>query len=428
VEQYSLENGLTVLLSPDHRVPVVATEVRYLVGSGNERRGRTGFAHLFEHLMFQGSQHHDAEYFRPFEPIGGIVNGTTSRDRTNYFEQVPSNYLETALWMESDRMQNFLPVLTQAKLNNQRDVVLNERRQRYEDQPYGMAWEYLAGALYPEGHPYHHTAIGDPVDLNAANLDDVAAFFREYYVPSNAVLTIVGDFDRDQTKALVARYFGSIPGGKRAVPPSAPRPTYPGVVHLRHTDDVKLPRVFLAWPTPPLFAPGDAELDLLSAVLTRGKTSRLYKPLVYDQKVAKDVAAFQASERVSSYYVVMATAAPGKTVEELHAALLAALRSALATPPTEEELRSAVNQYKKDFYSRVEDVVSRATLLSTYYHFTGNPDYLAKDLARYVDATPATVHAEARRFLDLERHVRVDITPASGPVGGSQPPAPSSGK
>ncbi|MFO0565498.1 MAG: pitrilysin family protein [Polyangiaceae bacterium] len=349
VEQYTLESGMTVLLSEDHRLPVVAVEVRYLVGSAHERKGRSGFAHLFEHLMFQGSKNFDDEYFKPFEPIGGNVNGTTTQDRTNFYERVPSNYLELALWMESDRMFNLLPSLTQDRLDNQRDVVKNERRQRYENPPYGLAWLYLTEALYPESHPYGHTVIGSHADLSAASLDDVKGFFREYYVPSNAVLTVVGDFQPAQAKALVKQYFGGSEGspGKRAPAPKASMPKLEQIVHVVKTDDVKLPRIYLAWHTPAIFAPGDAELDLLSSILTNGKTSRLYKPLVYEKKVAKDVEAFQASMQASSFYVVQATAAPGKSVKELEAALLDALAKALATPPSADEMKRAVNGYKR---------------------------------------------------------------------------------
>ncbi len=419
VEQYSLPNGLTVITSRDDRLPVVAVEVRYLVGSGNERPGRTGFAHLFEHLMFQGSGSYDHEYFKPFEPIGGSVNGTTSQDRTNFFERVPSNYLELALFMESDRMENFLPVLSQEKLDNQRDVVLNERRQRYIDQPYGLAHQYLQEALYPAGHPYRHTTIGDPEDVRAATLEDVRGFFAEYYVPANAVLTVVGDFEPARLRSLVELYFGHIPGGKRAEL-SRPAPLRVGELrHVRQTDDVKLARVYLAWHTPALYAPDDAELDLLATTLSHGKTSRLFQPLVYEKKVAKDVAAYQASQQLSSYFVVQATAAPGIEVEELHAELMAALRAALAVPPREAELVAAVNAYKKDYYARLESVIERAGLLSTYLHTVGTAEYLAQDLARYERATPDEVLAAARRHLDLERHVRVDLVPGVK-AGGAQ--------
>lgn len=422
VEQYQLDNGLTVLLSEDHSLPVVAVEVLYLVGSGHERAGRTGFAHLFEHLMFQGSEHFDHEYFAPYEPIGGRVNGTTSRDRTNFFEVVPSNYLATPLWMESDRMQWLLPALTQEKLDNQREVVKNERRQRYENAPYGMAHVYLGEMLYPPGHPYRHTPIGSHEDLSAATLDDVKAFFEQYYVPANAGLAVVGDFQSSEVKGLLQTYFGAIPGGARAPRPVAEAPAAGGV-HWQKTDDVPLPRIYLAWHTPSLFAPGDAELDLWSSVLTDGKNSRLYFPLVYDTKVAKDVAAMQISQHLSSYYVIQATAAPGQSVEALYASVAAALSKALEAPPTAGELERSVSSYKKGFYSRIESTQSRASTLASYFLHTGKGDYLAQDLARYVDATPQGVHAAARQYLDLKQAVRLDILP--GKKEGPGTPAPS---
>jgi zinc protease len=425
VELETLDNGLTVLYSEDHRLPVVAVEVRYLVGSANERAGRSGFAHLFEHLMFQGSEHHDKEYFEPFESIGGSVNGTTNEDRTNYFERVPANFLELALWMEADRMFHFLPVLSQQKLDNQRDVVKNERRQRYENPPYGMVPIYLTHNLYPKGHPYREPVIGSHGDLSAASLNDVKGFFREYYVPANAVLTIVGDFRPADTKALVRKYFGRALEGKRAAKPKAAMPTLDKVVHVTETDDVEQVRVLFAWHTPAFFAKGDAELDLWSSVLARGKTSRLYKPLVYDQKIAKDVAAYQASQNLSSYFVVQATAAASKTTaEELGKALLTALEQALATPPSDDEMQRAVNGYKKDFYSRIEGVISRAGTLSTYYHFTGSADFLQRDLERYTRASASGVHRTAQRLLDTKRYVRVDIVKGAkaggAPTGGAR--------
>jgi zinc protease len=423
VEQYRLDNGLTVLLSEDHALPVVSIEVLYLVGSGHERAGRTGFAHLFEHLMFQGSEHYDHEYFTPYEPIGGAVNGTTSRDRTNFFEVVPSNYLMTPLWMESDRMQSLLPALTQEKLDNQREVVKNERRQRYENTPYGMAHWYLSELLYPPGHPYRHTPIGSHEDLSAATLEDVKSFFRQYYVPANAALAIVGDFESAQAKLLVQRYFGGIPGGERSPRPVAAVPAA-RPEHWQKPDDVPLPRIYLAWHTPALFAPGDAELDLWSNVLSAGKTSRLYYPLVYDRKIAKDVDAYQASQGLSSYYVIEATAAPGQSVEALYAELSKAVAKALESPPTAPELERAISAYKKQFYGRIEAVQSRASTLASYYQHTGRADYLAEDIARYASATPERVHAAARQYLDLSRAVRLDIIPGTKAATPAAP-APS---
>lgn len=419
VETHRLENGLTVLLSHDDRLPVVAVEVRYLVGSAHEKPGKSGFAHLFEHLMFQGSKSYDDEYFKPFEPIGGAVNGTTNTDRTNYYQRVPRNYLELALWMESDRMEGLLEVLTVEKLDNQRDVVKNERRQRYENTPYGMVWKYLSEELYPQGHPYHHTTIGSHEDLTAASLDDVKDFFEQYYVPSNAVVSIVGDFDKKEALALVDKYFGHLPAGARAEMPKPAPITKTTPKHISETDDVNLPRVYLAWHTPALYADGDAQMDVLASVLTDGKSSRLYKPLVYDQKVAKDVAAFQASHALGSFFVVMATAAPGKSVDELYTALDKALKDALAAPPTEDEMTRSINGWRKSFYERVVSVLDRAQLLSNYYHLTGKADYLAEDLKRYTALTAQDVHTHAKRWIDVGSAVRIDIVPGpQKPVEG----------
>lgn len=421
IEPYTLDNGLTVILSRDDRLPVVAVEVRYLVGSGHERKGRSGFAHLFEHLMFQGSASFDDEYFKPFEPIGGSVNGTTNADRTNYYERVPSNYLELALWMESDRMKGLLPVLTLEKLDNQRDVVKNERRQRYENTPYGEVWKYLSHNLYPPTHPYGHTTIGSHEDLTAATLDDVKGFFNQYYVPANAVVTVVGDFDPLETKALIEAYFGDIPKGERAPAPEITPSELRGVVTIEETDDVKLPRVYLTWQTPAFLSAGDAAMDVLASVLSDGKSSRLYKPLVYEQKIAKDVVSFQVSNRLGSFFVIYATAAPDKSIEEVTEALKKTLADALATPPTEDEITRSVNAWRKSFFGRVEGVLSRAQLLSTYMHFVDRPDFLADDLARYTQQTPASVHAEAKKWLG-DDHVEIVIRPEApaAEAGGAQ--------
>ncbi len=433
VETYTLPNGLTVILNHDSRLPQVAVEVRYLVGSAHERKGRSGFAHLFEHLMFQGSKNHDKEYFEPFEPIGAKVNGTTNTDRTNYYEQVPSNYLELCLWMESDRMANLLPALTQAKLDNQRDVVKNERRQRYENTPYGLVWKFMHNHMYPEGHPYQHTTIGSHADLTAATLDDVKNFFSQYYAPKNAVLTIVGDFDRDKAKALIVQYFGSLAPGKRAPVPTAAMPKFSEAPQMVIDVDkkVKLPRIHFMWHTPALYKAGDAEMDLLAGVLSEGKTSRLYKPLVYEQKVAKDVQAFQVSRGMSSVFVVQATAAPGKSVDELHAAMLSAVKEALKTPPSADELDRVMNGYKKNFFQRFESNLSRATLLSTYYALAGTPDYFARDLQRYTDLTPSKVHEHTKRWLADTPHLRIDILPEPALPSAPAPaptPAPAPGQ
>ncbi|HTV20309.1 MAG TPA: insulinase family protein, partial [Polyangiaceae bacterium] len=267
-----------------------------------------------------------------------------------------------------------------------------------------------------------HTPIGSHEDLTAANLDDVKAFFQQYYVPANASVTVVGDFQSSDAKRLIQSYFGPIPAGTRAPRPVAEVPPA-HVVHWQKTDDVPLPRIYLAWHTPALYAPGDAELDLWSNVLTDGKNSRLYFPLVYDSKVAKDVDAAQASQQMSSYYIVQATAAPGQSVDALYASLVASINKALETPPTAAELERAVSSYKKSFYTRIEAVQSRASTIAGYFQHTGKGDYLQQDLARYVNATPELVHAAARRYLNVNEAVRLDILP--GKKDDAQP-APAS--
>lgn len=416
VETWRLDNGLTVILDQDDRLPVVAVEVRYLVGSSHERPGRSGFAHLFEHLMFQGSANFNDEYFKPYEPIGGRVNGTTNVDRTNYYQRVPKEYLERVLWLESDRMENLLPVLTQEKLDNQRSVVKNERRQSYEDRPYGMVWLRMYEGLYPKGHPYDHTPIGSHEDLSAATLDDVKAFFKEYYVPSNAVLTLSGDFEIADAKQLITTYFGSMPSGQRAAKPIVETlPTLSETIHIVEPDEVKMPRIHMVWHTPSLYQAGDAELDVLSSILTQGKNARLYRPLVMEQKVAKDVSAFQVSMALGSFFVIQATVAPGKTLKALEEALEESIKNALATPPSDDEMARALNGWKKSFYGRLESVISRASLLSNYFHLTGDANYLNGDLARYSTLKAKQIHEVAQKYLS-SNHLRIDVVPVAPKV------------
>lgn len=413
--QYALKNGLTVVLSPDPSAPVVATEVIYMVGSANEARGKTGFAHLFEHLMFQGSKHFDTEYFTPFEPIGADVNGTTNNDRTNYYERVPRQFAELTLWMESDRMRSLIDVLDQKRLDNQRDVVKNERRERYEMTPYGMAFWYMGEAMYPPGHPYRHSPIGSHEDLTNASLADVRGFFDEYYVPENAVLVVAGGFEPETMRGLIERYFGDIPGGKRAKRPEIPKGSdtaqRPNRVHWVIEDEIQLPRVYWAFESPALFADGDAELDLLSSVLADGKTSRLYQSLVYTRKLAKDVEAFQMSRDLAGTFVIEATLAPGVTLDQFAPVFQEELARALASKPTEIELERAKNSFKKDFYHRIESVGDRASLLGAYATKLGKADGLQYDYDRYVRATSDDVLATGRQYLVLDRSVRLDFIP-----------------
>lgn len=411
VERYELANGLEVLLSHDASLPVAHVEVWYHVGSKDEVAGRSGFAHLFEHLMFNGSEHWDDEYFAPLQAYGARINGTTNTERTNYFETVPSNVLERALWMEADRMGFLLPALTIEKLDNQRDVVRNERRQNYEIRPYAKGRKVVNEAVWPQGHPYHHLTIGTHEDLAAATLDDVVTFFKTWYVPNNATLAVAGDFDVDQTKAWIEAYFGPIPRGAQPTPVTEAEAPLPAAQTHELTDAVQAARVQWVWRSAPFFAPGDADLDVLSSVLTAGKSSRLYKRLVFEDRIAKDVSAYQASRGLGSTYNIVATVAPGHTVEEVQAALQDELDRFLEQGPTEAEVAQAKNGWQKSFFQRLERVAGRAGMLQNYNHFMKDPSYVGKDLQRYLDVTPASLQGWARATLVDAHRVEVIIRP-----------------
>src|SRR5688572_1605751 len=315
----TLDNGLDVIVHEDHRLPMVAVNIWYHVGSKNERPGRTGFAHLFEHLMFEGSEHHDHGYFPPLQRAGGQLNGSTNADRTNYWEVVPTGALDLALWMESDRMGYLLPALSEKKFSNQRDVVLNERRQNYENRPYGLAGMALSAAMFPPDHPYHWPTIGSADDLRAAKLDHVREFFQTYYHPGNASLSLAGDIDTGEAFALAEKYFGDIPAGPK-VERVRVEAKLDESANLIMEDRVELPRLYISWHSPAMFATDDAELDIVGDVLAHGKTSRLYKTLVYERRVATDVSAYQHSREMGGMFQVAATAAAGVALPELNAA------------------------------------------------------------------------------------------------------------
>jgi zinc protease len=404
-EQYALDNGLTVILAPDRSTPIVNVNVWYHVGSKDETTGLTGFAHLFEHLMFQGSQHAPGEYFTPLSEVGASVNGTTNVDRTNYFEQVPSEHLPLALFLESDRMGWLLPVLDQGKLDNQREVVRNERRQRYEIAPYGEAFKDLVAALHPEGHPYHHPTIGSHEDLQNASLEDVKAFFQTWYGPQNASLVIAGDFDTDKAKELVEFYFASIPAGPE---PEALEPTTTTVEakEIRQFQKVPEQKFWAAYASPRFYAAGDAELDILSSVLSAGKDSRLYKKLVLEDQIAKDISVGQVSRGLESMWMVSGTAAKGHTTDEVLAAADAVIAEVLGDkPPTAEEVDAAKAQFEAGFYQRLRTVSGKSDLLNSYNFYTGDPGFIAKDLARYLPLTSEDVVSAGKSVLSGERVV-----------------------
>jgi zinc protease len=384
-ERHRLDNGLKVVLSPDRSVPVVATNIWYGVGSRNEVVGKTGFAHLFEHMMFQGSEHVPKnKHFELIERVGGTLNATTWFDRTNYFETVPSNDLELALWLESDRMGWMLPAMTQEKLDNQRDVVKNEKRQRYDNQPYGDWDERLQKLMYPEGHPYRHTVIGSMEDIDAATLDDVGSFFKTFYVPNNAVLTIAGDVDPDKALEQVKRYFGDIE-------PGAPIPALPGnpevdrvlgsTVRDHVVADVPLPRVILAFRIPPYSSPDFAVAEVSRALLGSGRASRLYKRLVRERRVAKGVVTYAFPLLTgASMLLVWATGYPGSDPAALEVAMLEELEALEGAQ--QSEIDRAIVLTETDLVRGLERVAERADLLSMFDLYFDDPGRLNRELDR----------------------------------------------
>ncbi len=411
--QRTLPNGLDVIAHEDHDLPIVAVNLWYHVGSKNERRGRTGFAHLFEHLMFEGSAHHDQGYFAPLQRAGASLNGSTSADRTNYWEVVPTGALDLALWLESDRMGHLLPALTQAKFDNQRDVVLNERRQNYENRPYGLAGIAVADALYESDHPYSWPTIGYPDDLRAASLDDVHEFFRTYYHPRNASLVLAGDITPERAFELAERYFGEVPPGPDGPPLPRGVPSLEAGVRLRLEDRVELPRLYLAWHSPALFAPGDAELDLLADVLGGGKTSRLYRALVVQRQMATEVTAVQYSRELCGMFQVVATAAPGVTLDDLERAIGECLDEVRQTPVPREELGRSQVQAEAHFIYRLQTIggfSGKSDQLNAYNVYRDDPGFVSEDLARYGRATPDDLQRVAGTWLSRP-YVALGVVP-----------------
>jgi zinc protease len=383
-EQYQLENGLNVILHHDDSLPQVVVNLWYGVGSKDEEMGRSGFAHLFEHLMFMGTVNLPGSGFdERMEAYGGWNNAWTSTDATDYYEAGPSNLLETFLWMESDRMRDLARAMTQEKLDLQRDVVRNERRQSVEDTPYGIIWEAMSPALYPEDHPYGHTVIGTHEDLQAATVDDVVRFFNTWYVPNNASLVVAGDFDTGQARQWIDTYFGSIPQG--SLPErSKPEPRVgPQKAVVETTDNVQIPLTLIAWHTAAAFEPGDAALDVLASILGEGRSSRLYADLVTEKGQALEVSAWQYSQLLSGIFAVSGKPAEGVTVEELETSLQAHLQTIADEGPTAEELERVRNQLEVQFISQLEGLDQRASALNRYHFLTGNPDYADEDLQRY---------------------------------------------
>ena len=426
IEKYTLANGLEVILSEDHRVPLVGVDLWYHVGPAHEAPGRTGFAHLFEHMMFQGSKHIESDaHFRLLSGAGATgVNGTTGFDRTNYFETMPSNQLELALWLESDRMGYLLETVDQAKLTNQQDVVRNERRQSTENRPYGIVEEALFQALFPKGHPYHGVIIGSHADIQAAKLDDVRDFFRQYYAPNNATIAIAGDIDKAATKKLVEKYFGTLKRGPAVPPVKVQTPVITAEKRLVVEDRVELPRIYMAWITPAFFKEGDADADIAGSLLGQGRVSRLYKKLEYEKQIAQNVTAYQYSTMLGSIFGIEATARPGHTLQELEAVIHEEVELLRAKGPTAAEVERARNVLETQIFNGLQLVGGFggvADQLNLYNHYVGTPDYLTEDIMRRRRVTPESVRQFAQRYLAPNARVVVHGVPGKQNLGPEVP-------
>ena len=411
-QRFTLDNGLQLLVHEDPTVPLAAVNLWYRVGSKDERPGRTGFAHLFEHLMFEGSANVPAGTFdEALESVGGVNNGSTSTDRTNYWETVPSNALELALFLEGDRMGAL--TMTQEKLDAQRDVVKNERRQSYENRPYGLAFETIHKLLYPQEHPYHWPIIGWMQDLDAATLDDVVAFFRTYYAPNNASLAVAGAVSTAEVLELTNRYFGGIPSAAAPAQPRVPAAPLSKSIYETIEDEVHLPRLYLSWHSPAVFAAGDAELDVFASALTQGKTARLYHSLVYERGIAQDVEAFQSSALLGSMFNIVVTARPGVALQQLHDLVIDALAETADTLRA-DEVERAVRRIETTFVDSLQTVGGfggRADRLNYYAMYVGDPGYAQRDLDRFLRLTPDSVSSAARTHIVAQPATVLSVMP-----------------
>lgn len=410
--RFVLPNGLNVILHEDRSTPTVAVNIYYHVGSGREKPGRTGLAHLFEHILFEGSKNvPEGKFDEWLEAAGGNNNGTTNPDRTNYFETVPSNALELPLFLESDRLGYLLEALSPKTVDGQRDVVKNEKRQSYDNRPYGQAEIIIYGQMYPKGHPYSWSTIGSMKDLSAASYKDVVEFFKTWYVPNNASLVIAGDIDVPKTKALVEKWFNEIPRGANVPPIDPPAAALETEKRFVFEDKVTLPRLYMVWHTPPVLSGADAANDMLASVLAGGKNSRLYKRLVYDLQIAQDVSAYNASQMLGSLFTIEITARSGHTLKEIEAVVQEELDRVKREAPALRELQRAVNQYEAGFLSSLESIERKANTLNNYYQLTGNPDFFNEDLSRYKALDPPDISAAAQTYLGDRNRLLLSIVP-----------------
>jgi zinc protease len=383
-KKFKLKNGLEVVLHERNSLPIVSVNLWYKVGSANEVKGKTGFAHLFEHMMFQGSENVPKEkHFKYIQEAGGSLNGSTSVDRTNYYNTVPSNSLEMVLWLESDRMGYMLPSLTEDKLNNQKDVVMNERRQRYENQPYGMAWEKVFSNLYEQNHPYHWPTIGWMKDIEEFKIEDVIDFFEQYYSPQNASLVIAGNINIEETIKLVENYFGDIPNRKTGIIPKSGSAVLAESKKIELEDNVQLPRLYIAWHSDKLYGNDDAKLDVLSDVLSGSKNSRLYKTLVFEKQIAQDIFSFQYSAKLNGSFLIVATAKPGIKLDMLKETIFEEIELLIKSGIEEREISRSINGIKSSFIYSLQNIENFANHLNNYNCNLNEPNSFIYDISRY---------------------------------------------
>ncbi|MGB5895041.1 MAG: pitrilysin family protein [Ignavibacteriaceae bacterium] len=412
-QKYKLDNGMEVILHQNKNLPAVAVNVWYKVGSAQETKGKTGIAHLFEHMMFQGSENVEKEkHFKYVQEAGGTLNGSTSIDRTNYYEKLPSNYLELALWLESDRMGYFLPALNQEKLDNQKDVVFNERLERYDNQPYGLAWELLITNLYENNHPYSWPTIGFADDIKNYNLDDVTNFFKKYYSPNNASLVVAGNFEVEPTRSLIETYFANIKNGEELNHLKVVSKKLDGKKVITHEDNVQLERLYLSWSTGIAYGEDDAALDILSDLLTGSKNSRLYKTLVFEKEIAQDISAFQFSGKYAGHFTIVATAKPGHTMDEIKSEIFKEIKNIKANGISSKELLRSKIGIKSSFVFSLQNIDSIADHLNSYNFYLNEPNSFSYDLNRYDKVTTEEIINVSGNYLS-QPFVELRIIPKS---------------
>ncbi|MSQ32164.1 MAG: insulinase family protein [Dehalococcoidia bacterium] len=408
-EKFTLPNGLDVILHQDRSLPLVSVNVWYHVGSKDEEPGKTGFAHLFEHLMFEGSKNHNKSFFEPLQAVGASLNGSTNLDRTNYWENLPSQHLGLALWLESDRMGFLLEALDQRRLDLQRDVVKNERRQSYENRPYGMSEIAIQEATYPAPHPYHWPTIGFHEDLDGATLEDVKAFFRKYYGPSNASLALAGDLELEEARGLVERYFADLPSAN--VPPriAAKATGLTSSTSLTLHDKVFLPRSTIVWPTVPRFHHDEAALSVLATILGDGRSARLYRDMVYERRIAHSVSVSNSSAEIAGEFRIDVTAAAGHTAREVEEVALAEIEKLEKHPLTPEELTRAKNRFEAASIRQMQSIGGfggRANRLNSFNVFAGDPDLINRDIQRFLSVQPEDIRMVTSKYL---KDIRVQM-------------------